>query len=79
MGAPVEIKYNCNNCKMPNHVTYAQLPRINEHLIEKVLVHDNEWMSVRVWRCRCSECGYSTIFNETTSYKSQQYRISEVS
>lgn len=63
MGAPVQIRYLCEYCNMPNVMSYATLPRINEHLIEKV--SDNG--DVRVWRCRCTECGKSAIFNEFTT------------
>ena len=66
MGAPVWIDYNCNHCHLPNKVTYATLPRINEHLIEQVnLIWHPDETYTRVWRCRCTECGHSNLFNET--------------
>ena len=43
-------------------MTYATTPRINEGYVEKVADYDDQF--VRVWRCRCTECGHSTMFNE---------------
>jgi ribosomal protein S27AE len=60
MGAPAWFKFDCGNCTAPNVMTYATTPRINEDRVEKV--SDNG--GIRVWRCRCTECGHSTMFNE---------------
>lgn len=78
MGAPVWIDYNCSHCTLPNKVTYATLPRINEHLIEQVNViwHDNGTFT-RVWRCRCTECGYSNMFSEPPTGSIKQYTPSK--
>lgn len=65
MGYPMWHDYNCGHCTLPNKVTYATLPRINEHLVEKVneIWHEDDTFT-RVWRCRCTECGHSNMFNE---------------
>jgi hypothetical protein len=68
MGAPVRIDYLCNHCKAPNIVTYADLPRINE---DRITLVNTVWSSdddsfIRVWRCRCTECGHSNMFNESS-------------
>lgn len=65
MGAPASFKFTCRNCKAPNVMTYARTPRINEDHVEKV--SDNGY--IRVWRCRCTECGHSTMFNELMNGK----------
>jgi hypothetical protein len=46
-------------------MTYATIPRINEDRVQKV--SDNGF--IRVWRCRCTECGHSTMFNELMNGK----------
>ena len=65
MGAPALFDFRCGNCQAPNVMTYASTPRINEDRVEKV--SDNGY--VRVWRCRCTECGHSTMFNELMNGK----------
>lgn len=62
MGAPAWFRFTCGHCKADNVMTYAVIPRINEDRVEKVSDYDENL--VRVWRCRCTECGYSTMFNE---------------
>lgn len=69
MGAPASFRFRCNHCKAKNVMTYAMIPRINEDYVEKVADYDEHF--VRVWRCRCTECGYSTMFNEQTDGRMQ--------
>jgi len=62
MGAPARFEFKCSNCTAPNVMTYGMTPRINEDRVEKVMFHNNQY--IRVWRCRCTECDHSTMFNE---------------
>jgi hypothetical protein len=69
MGAPATFSFTCGNCTAPNVMTYAMTPRINEDYVEKVADYDDQF--VRVWRCRCTECGHSTMFNEQLDGKKE--------
>lgn len=69
MGAPASFRFTCSHCKAKNVMTYAMVPRINEEYVEKVADYDDQL--IRVWRCRCTECGHSTLFNEQLNGRMQ--------
>ena len=66
MGYPAFLDFDCYNCNMPNKMTYATIPRLNENRVSlaNTTFNSDGSISQRIWRCRCTECNFSNMITE---------------